>query len=80
MSYVFNPKAVTRLRESLGLSIPEFAEKIGISRQGGYDLESCDPEKRPNVRTLEKLMSVFNASPMIFFADDSACMQEKSPI
>ncbi len=75
MSYAFDPSAIKRLRESLGLSIPEFAEKIGISKQAGYDLESCDPEKRPNVRTLEKLMSVFGASPMVFFVNNGACVQ-----
>lgn len=80
MPYTFNPAAVKKLREGLGLSISEFAERIGISRQAAYELESCDSEKRPNIRTIEKIMSVFRASPLVFFVDDHACVQDHKSI
>ncbi len=69
MVHVFDPGSVKKLRESLGLSVAEFADSLELSRQIIYDLESGDCEKKPNVRTLEKIMEKFGANPMIFFVD-----------
>ncbi len=75
MAYIFDPSSIKRIRKGLGLSIGEFAEKLEISRQSVYDMESGGCEKRPNIKTLEKIMKTFNAHPMAFFIDNKNCLK-----
>lgn len=64
----YDPSAIRRLRESLGLTLRQFGMQIGATRQYVEQLEKgiC----RPGVRTLERFMQLFQVTESYFFVDD----------
>ena len=71
----YDPDSIRRLRRNLGLTKREFGEKIGIAKQYVHSLEMG--RRRPNVRTLEKIMAAYGVESGIFFAPSPASAQEK---
>ena len=62
MQYRFD--SISRLRSGLGLSQAEFAKQLGVDRQRISQLENDNT--KPNVATLEKIMTIFRVKPDFF--------------
>jgi len=62
-----------RLRESLGLTVDEFAERAGISRQSLYLLEAARTFPRPE--TLDKIAKAFSVN-----SDELYMPEEVAPL
>ena len=63
----FDPDSIRKLRRKLGLTKAEFGRKIKMSRQYVHQLETGS--RRPNVRTLERIIEAYRVRPEIFFVD-----------
>ncbi|MFH1090988.1 MAG: helix-turn-helix transcriptional regulator [Pseudomonadota bacterium] len=70
----YDPDSIRRLRRHLGLTKREFGEKIGMTKQYVHSLELG--LRRPNVRTLEKIMAAYQVEAQIFFGPCPASAQE----
>ena len=68
----YRKDSIKELRESLGLTMSQFADKLGISRQHVYILERG--AHNPTTKTLENIMNVFNLDPGYFFELNHACV------
>lgn len=61
---------IKKIREQLGMTQEELAVKAGLCRATLSAIES-DPQKKPTLRTLEKLARVLGVSlDQIFFEED----------
>lgn len=64
----FQPNRISALRQGLGLSVEEFAERLGVSRQTVYDWESG--EREPSLANLLKIVNITRAKLENFFTSD----------
>jgi transcriptional regulator with XRE-family HTH domain len=75
---IFDNSKIRELRESKGLSLSEFGRPLGMKAQQVQGLEA-GPGK-PNVRTLERIMSTYGVPPEYFFVGEVARMRAKTAI
>ncbi len=61
----FDMSAIKKLRESQNLTLAEFASKLGIRPQAAHSLENGSG--KPNIKTIERLMNVFEVDESYFF-------------
>lgn len=71
----YNPDAIRGLRRELGLTKADFGRKLGVTKQYVHQLELG--QRKPNVRTLERIMEAYGVESALFFAPVPASAQEQ---
>lgn len=69
----FDNSKIREQRESMGLTQSEFGRPMGMKAQYVQYLE--DGPTKPNVRTLERIMTTYGVPPEYFFVGERARMR-----